>query len=285
MGICCGNQIQYIDGSNIFEGSKIRRINFKEYIKIFDENKSNWIKTFELERRNDNTLDIKKFKNLYDLLDSPNFTDHQRLFFFSRLNKFLLKIPDLLIFLTSLSFFTKLESKKTMRNNSLNAKTNLDNLLEGTVKDEYDLIKEDLLKMCIKKYDHDIVTKLFIEFVTEFTLDFIFTEEESIAKAEKRKKFSNENREKLFLWLKKLSKEKFYSYLFDVKNIKKINQDLERLYKNEEGEEKNEIDYNNLYKSEEPKRNKHISINYDYNSNYNQKRKSVMCPNIGIISK
>mgnify|MGYP000453708172 CR=1 FL=1 len=45
-----------------------------------------------------------------------------------------------------LSFFTKLESKKTMRNNSLNAKTNLDNLLEGTVKDEYDLIKEELLQ-------------------------------------------------------------------------------------------------------------------------------------------
>lgn len=233
MGMACGCQHQYIDGSNVFEGLMIRKLYFREYIKIFEDNRSNWLKKFEFERKNENSFDIKKFKLLGDLLDSPNFSDHQREFFLSKINIFLSKIPDALIFFTSLSFFTKLENVTKRKKNFLSRKITLNNILEEKVEDEYDFIRDNLLKLSIKQHDHDVVTKLFIEFVSEFTIDFIYSEEDTIEKNEKKKKFSRENREKLFNWLKKMNNENLYLYLFDSKNVKKISQDLERLYENE----------------------------------------------------
>lgn len=253
MGSSCGCQQQHTDGSNIFEGLRIRKIYFKEYLKIFNENKSNWIKTFEIERKKGILFNIKNFKILEYLLNSNTFSEHQSEFFSYKINIFLSKIPDALIFFTALSFFTKLENLNKKRKDSFSEKITLNDLINDNVKDEYDLIKEDLMKMCFKKYDHDAVTKMFIELVSEFTLDFIFSGEESIEKAEKRKRFDNENREKLFFWLKKMTNETFYSYIFDVKNVRNVNRDLERFYNNP-----NDVELNDNLKTEKSSNDKKI---------------------------
>lgn len=235
----CQNDTTFIEGSFIFENLKIRNLTFNEYLKIFEENKSNWIKLFNTQRKH-KSFQLENFPILGNLMDSNYFSEHQRIFFNKKINKFISNLPDALIFFTALSFFTKLDKKKftKKRKISMQENTNIDNLMQGVVKDEYDLIKDDLLSMCFKRNEHNSVTRLFIELVTEFTLDFIFSEsdinekesKENKQKNFKKKIFEEKNREKFLLWLEEMSNEKLYEYLFDVKNVIRINKDMERLY-------------------------------------------------------
>ena len=67
--------------------------------------------------------------------------------------------------------------------------------------------------MAIKRNDHDDVTKFFIEFVTEFPLQFLYFDNKEVE--EKLKIYSKENREKLFSRVKMLNNQRFYDYMFN----------------------------------------------------------------------
>ncbi len=231
-GACtCGGRIN--DSLVFWSRLNIRKITFYEYLKLFEENKINWVKSACIE--NNFIIDISKCEKLNQLLDSPDFTEKERIFFLEKIKNFFSKQTDKLLFFTSLSFFTSIEdqnskdqNKKKISKEEKEAKALIDELKNEPFKDNYDTIFDNLRKMAIKPHDHNDVTKTFIELVSEFTIDFL--DIEPVIKKEKYSQYSQSIREKLFDRLQKKPKDKFYDYMFNIKNIKLITDDLNRIY-------------------------------------------------------
>ena len=91
-----------------------------------------------------------------------------------------------------------------------------------------DLLFEDLLKMAIKRDNHDDVTTFFLEFITRFPLQFVYEDEKD--QEEKLIIYSNRNREKLFAKIKMMDNHKFYQYMFNKENISLIHSDLLKIH-------------------------------------------------------
>merc|ERR1712032_1377854 len=72
--------------------------------------------------------------------------------------------------------------------------------------------------------DHDDVTKFFIEFVTEFPLQFVCSDKKE--QEEKSQIYSQNNRDKLFSQIKMMNNQRFYEYMFNKENVMLIHEDL-----------------------------------------------------------
>jgi len=257
-GACvCNNQI--INECSLFWSRvNIRKITFQEYVKIFADKRSEWLKC--LNKNNEFTIEISECEILRDILNSPDFSDKERTFFFEKLKKFISKQQDKLLFFTSLSFFTlpgelqKKDSNNT-KNESKNkkfclgeeAKNYIESLKVDTKKEDVDIISEQLLKMSIKRDEHNDVTKIFIELVSEFTVDLLNLEPRS--RKELSFLYEQEVREILFSKLMEKPKKMFYEYMFNEKNVKFITDDLTKIYRESSSDSKKDMNESGFFSS------------------------------------
>lgn len=241
MGGACVCNRQISESWLFWSRLNIRKITFQEYTKIFEEKRLDWLKC--LNKKNEFSIEISECETLRDLLNSPDFSDKERIFFFEKLKKFISKQTDKLQFFTSLSFLTIIEPLKentnknfsSSNNNNKNkkfsleeeAKNYIETLKKDTIQENFDIIFEQLLKMAIKKDEHYDVTKIFIELVSEFTIDFLHLEPRN--KKDLTIEYSKEPREKLFLKLVEKPNKKFYEFMFNEKNVKMITDDLSKI--------------------------------------------------------
>jgi hypothetical protein len=228
--MCCVNTTNNIE--NFWKNVNLINQTFDSYQKIYYENKRKWLSS----GGSVETVDLKNCNELYDLLDISELSQNQRIFYFDKLNEYINNLPNKLTFFTSLAFFTKTTPKYEVYKSTFEST----NVLE-TFKNEqsyvvynlngeanqiilHEKIFSILIKMAKKKSDHDDVTKCFIDFVTEFPLQFIYEEIKDFQ--EKKKIYSIENRHKLFLNLKLLNNQEFYKYMFSRDNVCQIHNDL-----------------------------------------------------------
>ncbi len=174
--MCCINTTNNIE--NFWKNINLRNITFDSYQKIVVENQRDWLVSGESLR----TVDVKNCNGLYALLDISELSEKQRILYFYKLNEYINDLPDKLTFFTSLAFFTKLSSEYFLNRDTKESSNVLDmykNELtyvlynskgEGNQIILHEKIFSILIKMAIKKSDHDDVTKCFIDFVTEFPL-------------------------------------------------------------------------------------------------------------------
>lgn len=227
MGAICGCNGQSKDIIGFWKGIELRKITFEAYKRLYDTNQRKWLSSGESNR----TVDIRKCDELYPLLNSSEFTEKQRTAYFDQLNNFINNQSDKLTFFTSLSFFTKINGEKDIKGDK-NQEQKVMNLFDSMnfngdsskQKNLNDLIFESLLKMAIKRSDHDDVTRFFLELVTVFPLQFLH--EEGKAMEEKLQIYSEANRERLFNQIKLMNNQKFYEYMFNRENVSLIHNDL-----------------------------------------------------------
>lgn len=228
-GACiCSNEIY--ESQVFWSGMNIRQMTFQEYLKIFEENKLDWITCSN--SKNSAQLEIKNLSKLYPLLDSAELSEREREAYFNKLRNFIIKQNDKLIFFVCLAFFTSLREKQGKNNQA--KLTQNEEEAQNFIKwksqispSKYDIVSQELMKMSIKKNDHHDVTRLFMQLVSEFTIDFLHIDDEN--KKEKFFDYSLENREELLFTLTNLPKETFYQYMFSDKNIKFITDDLKKI--------------------------------------------------------
>lgn len=214
MGGLCGCFSSNNDIIGFWRTIELRKITFDTYQKIYEKNQRKWLSSGENKR----SVDLRKCEELYPLLDSSEFTDKQRTVYFDKLNEYINEQSDKLTFFTSLAFFTKLNREDTKQ-----AENILDSIKEEKPK-IHDILFASLIKMAIKRTDHDDVTKFFIEFVTEFPLQFIYIDKRELE--EKMQIYSQINRDKLFSQIKMMNNQRFYEYMFNKENVSLIHNDL-----------------------------------------------------------
>lgn len=224
------------DPNILWKSIGLRKISFDSYKKITDRNLRKWLQSGDKKI----SVDLRKCEELFPLLNSVDFSEKERKIFFDSLNQFVNELTDKVTFFTALSFFTRLDSGKNLLKEKEKLKekederekdnSNLINFLnKGELKNLSDVVNEILLRMAIKRNNHDEVTKLFLELVAEFPLDYLYSNDRKIFE-EKSLIYSGENREKLFYQLKFMNGNKFYEYMFNDENVSFILNDLEKIY-------------------------------------------------------
>lgn len=223
MGAMCGCNSSNTDIIGFWRNIQLRKITFDAYQKIYEKNQRKWLSSGDNKR----SVDLRKCEELYPLLDSSDFTDKQRTVYFDKLNEYINEQSDKLTFFTSLAFFTKVttEENPQIRRQADNL---LDSLNLGEKPKIHDHLFCNLIKMAIKRNDHDDVTKFFIEFVTEFPLEFTSIEKKD--REEKLQIYSQANRDKLFSQIKMMNSQKFYDYMFNRDNVSLIHNDLLKIH-------------------------------------------------------
>ncbi len=221
MGACGCGQVDNNDIPSFWYRLELRKITFEAYCKIFEENQLNWFSSSD----KNNNVDLTKCAELNKLLDNPDFSESKRNLYFKKLNIFVNKQHDKLSFFTCLSFFTKLNEdenkpKKKFDKNSYY----LESLSISERSKKIDLVSDALLNMAIKKNNHDEVTMLFLELVTEFPQPLFTLDKKE--KEENLSVYSRVAREQLFSQINKYKKQKFYEYMFNKENIFIIHNDL-----------------------------------------------------------
>lgn len=224
MGAVCGCGQEVKDIASFWNGIELRKYTFNQYFKIYEKYQMKWLTSGE----NNRFVDIRKCEELNKLLNNSEFTEKERIVYFDKLNDFVNNQSDKLTFFTSLAFFTKLDEESKEKNNLDNSEKYIESIRKKEVERNFDVIFELLLKMAIKKRDHEDVTRLFIQLVTEIPIPFInLTHRE---KDERMIIYSKENREKLFNQIKAYPIEKFYEYIFSKDNVNLIHKELSRIY-------------------------------------------------------
>ncbi len=232
--VCCGQETR--DISTFWRGLELRKISFDQFYQIYEKNQVNWLNSGESSR----LINLKKCKELNKLLFNSDLTVEQREVFMEKLNEFVNNLSDKLMFFACLSFFTQLRDDENTFKAKKDAKESyLDSLRMTERKKNFDIVFSSLLKLAIKRNDHDDVTKLFIQLVTEFAVPFLYTNKKDIE--EKSKLFSKNNREELFKQLKMSNLQKFYEYMFSSSNIMNIHHDLLRINDNKPLEDLNKV--------------------------------------------
>lgn len=221
---CCGNDSR--DISTFWNGLELRKITFKTYIKIFEENQMNWLNSGEHIR----SINLEKCNELNKLLTNDDFTKNEQKIFIEKLNEFVNSLSDKLTFFTCLIFFTKITGHDNLAlddnvNKSLSKRQSyIETLRNSEITQNFLIIFDSILKMAIKKKEHDDVTKLFIQIVTEFAVPFVYFNKKD--RDEKKFIYCKDNREKLFKMLKNFHLQKLYEYLFHYDNVSLIHNDL-----------------------------------------------------------
>jgi len=222
---CCGHDSK--DISTFWRGLELRKISFDKFYQIYEKNQVNWLNSGE----NNRYINLRKCQELNRLLFNNELTPDQREIFLDKLNEFVNNLSDKLTFFACLSFFTQLNDDDASSKAKNKEKENyLESLRVNERKKNFDIIFNSLLKLAIKKNDHDDVTKLFIQLVTEFTVPFLCSNKKELD--EKLKIYSKNNRELLFKQLKMFNLQKFYEYMFSTNNISIIHEDLARINTN-----------------------------------------------------
>lgn len=230
MGAICGCGQDNNDIASFWRGLELRKITFEKFCKIFENNQSNWLNSGGDSKR---MVDLKKCEELKSLLVNNELTENERTVFLDKLQNFVNRQSDKLTFFTCLGYFTKLHEDRNVNTSGDKDKNKkpdhayVEELKAKQKEESYDKIFETLLKLAIKKNDHDDVTKLFIELVTEIPISIIHSNKKEIE--EKNILYSKVNRERLFNQLKSMNSKKFYEYMFDKDNISKIHADLVKI--------------------------------------------------------
>ena len=224
MGAMCGCGNETKDISTFWRGLEIRKITFDQYITIFERNQKNWLSSGDANR----VVDIRKCNELFKLLHNNEFSEKERIVFFDRMNEFVNNQYDKLTFFTCLSFFTRLNeselAKRSLTSSAPSAEQYIESLRTNERDKNFEIVFEHLLRLAIKKKDHEDVTKLFVQLITEVPLNFVYLSQRE--REEKSIIFSKENREILFNNLKGYPSKKFYEYIFSKDNVAHINNDL-----------------------------------------------------------
>jgi len=215
----CGCNSSANDIVGFWKSIELRKISFDAYQKIFEKNQRKWLSSGENKR----SVDLRKCEELYPLLDSSDFTEKQRAVYFDKLNEYINEQSDKLTFFTSLAFFTRISKDQELKT-SEKAENILDSLKTAEKTKTHDHLYNNLIKMAIKRTDHDDVTKFFIEFVTEFPLQFVYVDKRELE--EKMTIYSQNNRDKLFSQIKMMNNQRFYEYMFNKQNVMLIHDDL-----------------------------------------------------------
>lgn len=222
MGVCqCGPVLK--ETQVFWAKINLRKTTFRDFMKTLDEKRIEWIKQGD-------DIDLRKCDKLNWLLDSTEFTATERTFYFNKLNEYVKRQSDKLMFFASLSFFTILDGHHSPNFKGApptNASALIDNIRGNVVKSNFDIIFDDLLRMAIKKDEHLDVTGTFIELVTEISIDFLNIS--AAMKEDKKMEFKNLNREELLRRLNLKTKDKLYEYLFNANNISMICNDLAKI--------------------------------------------------------
>lgn len=221
MGAMCGCNNQSNDIVGFWRNIELRNITFDAYQKIFEKNQRKWLSSGENKR----SVDLRKCEELYPLLDSSDFSEKQRTVYFDKLNEYINEQSDKLTFFTSLAFFTRVTQENVSKEQANNL---LDSLNTAEKPKIHEHLFSNLIKMAIKRNDHDDVTKFFIEFVTEFPLEFVTLEKKDMD--EKLQIYSQANRDKLFSQIKMMNSQKFYDYMFNRENVSLIHNDLIKIH-------------------------------------------------------
>lgn len=225
MGAVCACGPERGDISTFWRGLELRKITFDAYCKIYEKNQINWLNSGD----NNHFINLRKCDELNKLLYNSDFTADERDLLIENLNEFVNKLSDKLTFFTCLSFFTILNE-----DNQKNKKSAKQSFIESLRSEErvkhFDIVFESLLKMAIKKNDHEDVTKLFIELVTVFPVNFLYTSLK--AKEEILAVYSSHNREILFNQISRKNKKIFYEYMFNKDNVWLIHNDLMKIHAN-----------------------------------------------------
>ena len=216
----CGCNGSASDITGFWKSIELRRLSFDEYQKIFEANQRKWLSSGENKR----SVDLRKCPQLYPLLDSADFSEKQRTVYFDKLNEYINEQSDKLTFFTSLAFFTRIGTNQEMKSTE-QAENILDTLKKEEKTKTHDHLYNNLIKMAIKRTDHDDVTKFFIEFITEFPLQFVYADSKKEME-EKMTVYSQTNRDKLFSQIKMMNNAKFYEYMFNRENVMLIHEDL-----------------------------------------------------------
>lgn len=225
MGAMCGCNTNNNDIVGFWRNMGLRNLTFDAYKKIYEKNQRKWLSSGENKR----SVDITRCEELFPLLDSVDFTDKQRKLYFDGLNDYINELSDKLTFFTSLSFFTRVNANEKDMNSEQKAENILDSIKNNEEKPRvHDVLFGSLIKMAIKRNDHDDVTKFFIEFVTEFPLQFVYVDKKTIE--EHMFVYSKDNRDKLFVKVKAMNTTKFYEYMFNRDNVSHIHNDLLKIH-------------------------------------------------------
>jgi hypothetical protein len=230
MGAVCGCGNESRDISSFWRGLALRKITFKTYCKIYEDNKMKWMNYCEDTRK----IDLDKCNELSKLLVNDDFSKNENKIFIEILNEFINSQSGKLTFFTCLSFFTKLSgndfasSLSDYNKKPTTNQTYIESLRSSESAENFEIVSYSLLEMAIKKKEHDDVTKLFIQLVSEFAVPFVYFAKKD--RDEKLLVFSKENREKLFKQLKSFNSQKFYGYLFHEDNFALIYDDLVRIH-------------------------------------------------------
>jgi hypothetical protein len=238
MGAMCGCNTNNNDIVGFWKNMGLRSLTFDAYKKIYEKNQRKWLSSGENKR----SVDIKKCEELFPLLDSVDFTEKQRKLYFDGLNLYINDLSDKLTFFTSLAFFTKVSNENEIK--TLDEDRSAVNILDSIKNREespkiHDLLFSHLIKMAIKRNDHDDVTKFFIEFVTEFPLQFVYLDKREIE--ERMQVYSKDNRDKLFAKIKMMNSQRFYEYMFNRDNVSHINNDLLKIHSENSSKELSKI--------------------------------------------
>jgi hypothetical protein len=226
MGALCGCGPEGKDVSTFWRGFELRKITFDSFCKIYEKNQMNWLNSGETNR----TVDLRKCQDLNKLLFNPELNERDKDIFFDKLNEFVNSQSDKLTFFTCLSFFTKINDDETPKIKTNEKQSYIDSIRANERKKNFDLVFESLLKMAIKRSEHEDVTKLFIQLVTEFTVPFLLSDKK--IKENILAVYIKENREKLFSQIKMYNLQKFYDYMFNKDNIFMIHNDLTKIQMN-----------------------------------------------------
>jgi len=227
MGAVCACGPEKGDISSFWRGLELRKITFESYFRIYEKNQMNWLNSGD----NNHSIDLIKCNELNKLLHNSDFTATERETYIEKLNEFVNKQSDKLTFFTSLSFFTKLNNDDELQKDKTIEKHSFIESLRNIEKTKnFDFIFDSLLKMAIKKNEHEDVTKIFIELITVFPATFLYTNKKQLG--EINSVYSTFNREQLFNQIKMYNKQKFYEYMFNKDNVSIIHNDLMKIHSN-----------------------------------------------------
>jgi len=228
MGAACGCGQETRDISTFWRGLELRKITFEKYCQIYEKNQMNWLKS----GGNTRLIDLKNCNDLNILLENNELSPDNKKIFMDKLNDFVNSQSDKLTFFTCLSFFTKLGEEETSAKTAEKAKAQsvIESLRNKERAHNFSIVFESLLKMAIKKSEHEDVTKLFIQLVSEFPIPFVYSINKD--REEAQAICSQDNREALFNKIKMYNLQKFYEFMYNKDNISLIQRELESIYSN-----------------------------------------------------
>lgn len=225
MGAACSCGQESMDIVAFWRGLELRKITFEKFCKLLETNQGNWLNSGGENRR---TIDLKNCEELKGLLINNELSEIEKNVFFEKLQIFVNRQHDKLTFFTCLAFFTQLyEDRSSADKKPTPNQTYIQAIKNKEKEKSVDKIYETLLRLAIKKNDHDDVTKLFIELVTEIPVLIVHSSKKDIE--EKNIIYSKANRDRLFAQLKSMSQNKFYEYMFNKDNISLIHNDLVKI--------------------------------------------------------